>query len=219
MKPADIALLIAKAEPKLEEIYPDSPQSGRGRRATIRSMAVTQVAQQIGMTEAAVWKALQRSKKSTPKPKPLNSGEHRFEFLGVDVTPAFRAQLSAIVTAMKAMSRQLSAAKTSLTTLAVKHGIPAPYLKVWLEEFDALANRTRSLQPVGICPWCKNTATYRKGCVACYGSGWLIRAKAHAVPERLKQPNVVIQNGDEKRVNPDKQAADPVTQDSNPWDE
>lgn len=217
MKNADICALVLKAEPALEELYPDTPKSGAGRRATIRSMAITQVAAKHGLTEEAIRKALRRANKRPVKPRALGSGENRFEFLGVDVSAAFRSKLSDIVSGMKAMSRQLTSAKTSLTTLAAKHGLPPPYLKAWLEEFDSLQARTRSLQPVGVCPWCKNTKSYRDKCPACYGSGWLIRAKAHAVPKRLKQADVVIQNGDEKQVKGLAQAPDPEPE-ANPWE-
>lgn len=218
---ADVRLEVEKAEARMEEIYPDAPSSGPGRRATIRSMAMKAVAEKLGIPVATVqtkWRrAATNPRRATPRER------ENFDYLGVEVSELYRKMLGKVLSAVQSASGHLSSAKSAMAAMAAVHPFPEPKLKQWLGELDALAQRTKGLMPVGVCPWCKNTKSYRDSCVACFGSGYMLRHQAHAVPERLKEPGVIVQNGHEKHVKDLGQAQDraeptvSADEDALPW--
>lgn len=214
-----IRAAVEKAELHFADIYPDSPKSGGGRVKTIRGMAIDHVAEKLGLQRESVVKAYQRSKRE-PRRQTKREVEH-FDYLGVEVNEHFRRMLSSLLTSFRSAMKQLTVVKGHLTTAHAKFGLPEPKLKGWLEEFDSLYQRTKSMQPVGVCPWCKNTKTYKPNCAACFGTGWLTRAQSHAVPDRLRQSDVVIQHGHELKVKNLEQAepvAEEQTEETFPWE-
>lgn len=216
---AQIRAKVEKAELRFEELYPDSPKSGMGRRKTIRGMAFDSVAEELGIKPESVRQAYRRSKVEPRRQTPRERQE--FDYLGVEVSELYRRMLGQVLTGVRTCAQRLSAAKVALATVAAKHPFPEPKLKQWLVDFDALFQRTKGLLPLGICPWCKNTRHYRDNCPACYGSGYLVRAQAHAVPARLKEASVIIQNGHELKSASLPQAADRQETEAEkfPWEE
>lgn len=203
---AQIRAEVEKAELRFEEIYPDSPKAGMGRRKTIRGMAMDHVAEKLGLKLDSVRRAYTRSKK---EPRRLTVREReQFDFLGIEVSEAYRRMLGSVLTSVKTCQQRLGSAKAALAAAVAKHPFPEPKMKQWLAEFDELYQRTKGLMPVGVCPWCKNTKHYRDNCPACFGSGYLMRAQSHAVPARLKDPGVIIQNGHELKSAKLEQAPD-----------
>ncbi len=203
---AQVRELVEKAEARFEETYPDTAKSGPGRRATIRSMALKHVAEKLDMPLSTVQTKYRRAA-TNPRPKTKREKEH-FDFLGVEVTELYRKTLSRVLSGVQSALHHLSATKSAMASMAATQPFPEPKLKQWLGEFDSLYQRTKGLLPVGVCPWCKNTKTYRDNCVACFGTGYMLRHQTHAVPERLKEPGLIIQNGHEKRVKELEQAPD-----------
>lgn len=203
---AQIRAEVEKAELHFEQVYPDSPKSGMGRRKTIRGMAMDHVAEKLGLKLDSVRRAYTRSKK---EPRRLTVREReQFDYLGTDVSEAYRRMLGKVLDGVKTCQQRLGAAKAALVATVAKHPFPEPKIKQWLTEFDELYQRTKGLMPVGVCPWCKNTKHYRDNCPACFGTGYLMRAQSHAVPARLKEPGVIIQNGHEMRSAKLEQAPD-----------
>jgi len=203
---AQIRAEVEKTEARFEETYPDVPSSGPGRRATIRSMAMKHVAEKFDIPLSTIqtkWRrAATNPRRATPRER------ENFDFLGVEVSESYRRMLGKVLNATKSALQHISSAKSAMAAMAAVHPFPEPKLKQWLGELDELYQRTKGLTPVGICPWCKNTKTYRDNCVACFGSGYMLRHQAHAVPERLKEPGLIVQNGHEKRVKDLGQAID-----------
>lgn len=203
---AQLRAEVEKAEARFEETYPDIPSSGSGRRATIRSMAMKHVAEKLGIPMATVqtkWRrASTNPRRATPREK-----EH-FNYLGVDVSESYRRMLGKVLNAVQSAQRHLSSAKSAMAAMAATNPFPEPKLKQWLGELDELFQRTKGMAPVGVCPWCKNTKSYRDNCPACFGTGYMLRHQAHAVPERLKEPGLIIQNGHERRLKNLAQAPD-----------
>ncbi len=202
---------VEKAEARFEETYPDTVKSGKGRRATIRSMAFQHVAEKFDMKLGTVAKKWQRAR-GAPR-RHTKRERDQLDYLGVDVSEAYRRMLGSVLNGVRTCQQRLMGAKGALAAVAARHPFPEPKLKQWLEEFDSLAQRTRGLFPVGLCPWCKNTKTYRPNCAACFGTGYMMRAQLHAVPARLKEPGIIIQHGHERRVkeleqHPDAEEAD-----------
>jgi hypothetical protein len=214
---AEIRALVEKAEVRFEDTYPDTHKAGPGRKATIRSMAMRYVADKLDVPLATIKSKYYRAVKN-PRPATKRERNH-FDLLGVEVSEAYRDMLSKVLSGVQSSITHLSAAKQALTRTAATQPFADPKLKQWLGEFDALYQRTKGLLPVGICPWCKNLKSYRDKCVACYGTGYMLRQQQHAVPERLKSGDVVIQNGQEKKVNGARQASDrpPPGEDPLPW--
>lgn len=215
---AQVRLEVEKAEARFAELYPDAPTSGPGRRATIRGMAFTHVAEKLGMPRDTVLTKWRRAGSSPRRATPREK-EH-FDMLGVEVSELYRKMLGRVLSAVQSSLTHLSSAKSVVASMAATQPFPEPKLKQWLGELDALYQRTKGLMPVGVCPWCKNTKTYRDNCVACFGTGYMLRHQQHAVPERLKEPGLIVQNGHELKAKslaqaPDKDA--PETEDPLPW--
>lgn len=206
---AQVRLEVEKAEARFEELYPDAPTSGPGRRATIRSMAMKHVAEKLDVPLGTIQTKWRRAA-TTPRQKTKREREH-FDYLGVEVSELYRKMLGRVLSGVQNTLSHLSSAKSALAAMAATQPFPEPKLKQWLGEFDALYQRTKGLMPVGVCPWCKNTKTYRDGCVACFGTGYMLRHQAHAVPARLKEAAVIVQHGHEKRVKDLGQAPDKLT--------
>lgn len=203
---AQVRLEVEKAEARFEEMYPDAPTSGPGRRATIRSMAMKHVAEKLDVPLGTVQTKWRRAATS-PRAKTKREREN-FDYLDVEVSEFYRKMLGRVLSGIQNTLGHLSSAKSAIAALAATQPFPEPKLKQWLGEFDALYQRTKGLTPVGVCPWCKNTRTYRDTCVACFGTGYMLRHQAHSVPARLKEPGLIIQNGHEKRVKDLGQAPD-----------
>lgn len=204
---AQIRAEVEKAEARFAETYPDTPRSGGGRRATIRSMALQHVAEKLDIPLNTVCTKYRRAA-TNPRPPTKREREH-FELLGVDVSESYRAMLGRVLSGVQGCLRHLASAKSAIASVAATQPFPEPKLKQFLGEFDALYQRAKGLTPVGICPWCKNTKTYRDKCVSCFGTGYMMRHQQHAVPARLKEPGVIIQNGHELRSSKLAQADDP----------
>lgn len=203
---AQLRAEVEKAEARFEELYPDAPSSGPGRRATIRSMAMKHVAEKLDIPIGTVQTKWRRA--ATNPRRPTKREKENFDYLGVEVSETYRRMLGRVLSAVQSAMGHLSSAKSVIAAMAATQPFPEPKLKQWLGELDALHQRTKGLLPVGVCPWCKNTKTYRDGCVACFGTGYMLRHQAHAVPERLKEKGLIVQNGHEKRVKDLVQAPD-----------
>ncbi len=169
-------------------------------------MAMKSVAEKLDIPLSTVQTKWRRA---ATNPRRVRATEREtFDYLGVEVTESFRRMLRKVLDAVQVAQGHLSTAKSAMAAMAAVHPFPEPKLKHWLGELDALTQRTKGLMPVGVCPWCKNTKTYRDNCVACFGTGYMLRHQAHAVPERLKEPGLIVQNGHEKRVKDLGQATD-----------
>ncbi len=213
---AQVRAAVEAAEKRFEETYPDAPTSGPGRRATIRSMAMKHVAEKLDIPLGTVQTKWRRAG-TNPRRATKREREH-FDMLGVEVSELYRKMLGRVLSAVQSSLTHLSSAKSSVAAMAATQPFPEPKLKQWLGEMDALYQRTKGLMPVGVCPWCKNTKTYRDNCVACFGTGYMLRHQAHAVPERLKEPGLIVQNGSEKRVKDLGQAPDkPEPEEDDAW--
>jgi hypothetical protein len=215
---AQIRAEVEKAEARFTETYPDTDKSGPGKRATIRSMALRHVADKLDLKLHTVQSKYYRAGKS-PRPPTKRERSH-FDMLGVEVSESYRQTLGKVLSGVQSCVTHLNTAKQALARLAATQPFPEPKFKQWLGEFDSLYQRTKGMLPVGICPWCKNLKSYRDTCVSCYGTGYMLRQQQHAVPERLKSADVVIQGGYEKKVNGSAQASDrppPPAEDPLPW--
>ena len=214
---AQVRLEVEKAEKRFEDTYPDTPSSGPGRRATIRSMAMKHVAEKLDMPIGTVQTKWRRAA-TNPRPKTVREREN-FDFLGVEVSELYRKMLGRVLTGVKGALGHLSSAKSAMASTAATQPFPEHQLKRWLEDFDALYQRTKGLVPVGVCPWCKNTKTARDSCVPCARTGYMLRVQQNAVPQRLKEDSkLVIQDGYEKRLNGAAQAPDQEAIDDDPID-
>lgn len=212
---AQVRAEVEKAEARFEETYPDAPTSGPGRRATIRSMAIKHVAEKLGIPRATVLTKWRRA--GTNPRRPTKREREHFDMLGVEVSELYRRTLGKVLSGVQNTLERLSSAKSALAQMVAAQPFPEAKFKQWVGEFDALYQRTKGLMPVGICPWCKNTKSYRDNCPACFGTGYMLRHQAHAVPARLKEPGVIIQNGHEKRLR-DLAQADDKAESTEDWD-
>lgn len=216
----DIRALVEQAEERFAKRYPDLQPTGIGRRATLRSMAMKEVAATLQMDVKTV---RQKWRRAGIEPRRIRAAEkERFDYLGVEVTESFRRMLSNIAGTLKTSQYALSAVKGQLTKLGGNYPHPAPVLGRLLNLVIETHQALKDLEPVGICPWCKNVATLRDACTACHGAGWLPAGKQAIVPKLLRQSDLTLTNGKPATTDTSKQAASPVEEEPPeepfPWD-
>lgn len=218
----DIRALVEQSEERFAKRFPDLQPSGMGRRATLRSMAFKEVAATLQMDVKTV---RQKWRRASIEPRRVRAAEReRFDYLGVEVTESFRRMLSNIAGTLKTGQYALAAVKGQLTKLAGNYPHPAPVLSRLIVLVLEAQQAMKDLEPIGICPWCKNVASLRDTCTACHGAGWMTEGKRAIVPKLLHQSDLTLTNGKPATTDTSKQAESPGddsssdTEDPLPWD-
>ncbi len=203
----EIRALVEQSEERFARRFPDLQPSGMGRRATLRSMAFKEVAATLQMDVKTV---RQKWRRASVEPRRVRKEEReRFDYLGVEVSESFRRMLANIAGTLKTGQYAMSAIKGQLTKLAGNYPHPAPVLSRLIVLVLEAQQALKDLEPVGICPWCKNVAGLRDACTACHGAGWLIAGKRAIVPKLLQQSDVTFANGKPVTTDTTDQAATP----------
>jgi hypothetical protein len=197
----DIRALVEQAEERFAKRYPDLTPSGMGKRATLRSMAFKEVAATLQMDVKTV---RQKWRRAGIEPRRVRKGEReRFDYLGVEVSESFRRMLGNIAGILKTAQYAVSAVRGQITKLAGNYPHPAPIVGRLLNNLNETHDALKALEPVGICPWCKNVAGLRERCTACFSSGWLPASKQAIVPKLLQQTDVTMADGTHIQTNTD----------------
>lgn len=63
------------------------------------------------------------------------------------------------------------------------------------ESLRQLASLARSMQPVALCPYCKDIAAVRATCGACWGGGYVVGTELEAAPAELRDHKCVSYGG------------------------
>lgn len=211
----EVRAMVEQAEERFSKAYPDLETQGVGRRRSIRSMAMNEVASVLGIEVAIV---RQKYKRAGIEPRPVRKQEReRFDYLGVPVTEAYRRMLPNIAGTLNTGTYALGSVKANLTKLVGKYPMPAPLVQRVLVAVDEAMQLLKGLVPVGICPWCKNVETLRDKCVACHGAGYLVASKKNIVPAMLQNRDTTMSGGKiSSSIKVEKQAEVPLVVDDEP---
>jgi ParB-like chromosome segregation protein Spo0J len=181
---------LARALQTLTE--PAAEPRKAGRPKTRRGKALEQIAAEVGRTPNAVRKATEREAKK----RELNV----IELWGRAQPPAwlepvlearagFTDAAAKVQAAMAALTRLGSASQLREGVLGAQHGA--------LKE---VGQQLRLARPAALCAWCKNLPGVVGGCAACRGLGYLTEEELGQVPDKLKDPRVVMVEGRATRV-------------------
>jgi hypothetical protein len=163
-----------------------------GRPKSRRGKALDQIAAEVGRTPNAVRKATERQAKK----RELNV----IELWGREQPPAwldpvlearagFTDAAAKVQAAMAALTRLGSASQLRDGVLGAQHGA--------LKE---VGQQLRLCRPAALCAWCKNLRGVVGNCTACRGLGYLTEEELGQVPDKLKDPRVVMVEGRATRV-------------------
>jgi hypothetical protein len=181
----DLVSAVLAAEPTPEPRKAGRPKSRRGK-------ALDQIAAEVGRTPNAVRKATERQAKK----RELNV----IELWGREQPPAwldpvlearagFTDAAAKVQAAMAALTRLGSASQLRDGVLGAQHGA--------LKE---VGQQLRLCRPAALCAWCKNLRGVVGNCTACRGLGYLTEEELGQVPDKLKDPRVVMVEGRATRV-------------------
>lgn len=166
---------FTEEEATLEEAMPQKPKSSARGRARKR------VASELGISAETVRK---KEWEEATRDKPP---EIRLHALGMTLSAEFKTKVAKAAEYLDAAELDLKRAQAKLTAMANDLGItfPKPRLERLREEIHAQATHVRGLKPVSLCPWCKGLNALQEHCSACFGSGFITKNQAKAIPPEL----------------------------------
>lgn len=161
----------------------------QGRPSTTRGDAIKKVAEQTGLNERTVRRAVEeREREEEQKEEPTKAP---VDMLGFDIEfPAeHSAMIAAIVEAVDTAAQLVSRAQAAITAvenqIAVskefKRRVDTAGMKQRLASAGAFVRQER---PESVCPYCKLT-DQMENCAGCRGSGYLIKTQTKDLPKEL----------------------------------
>lgn len=183
---------FTEEEAILEESMPQKPKSSARGRARKR------VASELGISAETVRK---KEWEEATRDKPP---EIRLHALGMTLSAEFKTKVAKAAEYLDAAELDLKRAQAKLTAMANDLGItfPKPRLERLREEIHAQATHVRGLKPVSLCPWCKGLNALQEHCSACFGSGFITKNQAKAIPPELLDEGhpIVMLDGEPRSI-------------------
>lgn len=188
----DLILEIVKkraANMKPEELT----QGTTGRRRSAESLAMSQVAQQLGINENNLRVAKSRRKKAKegrsetrPAPQPKT-----FELvsLGADVSDELNSAASEVAELLGHATRLMRDARGRIQ--AINTPLPGTSVQALCGSAEELIGALSALAPHSVCPYCKGLQELQKDCTGCDSAGWFGSGQLASAPTKLLDPDDV----------------------------
>ena len=198
-------LILRIVEKRAANMNPeDLPEGTMGRRRSTESLAMAQVAQQLGVKENTLRVAKSRRKKAKqdqekPAAKPKPKG---FELvsLGADVSSELNGSAGRVSELLNHATRLVREAKGQIEEIDTP--LPGTSVQTLCQEADELSRTLSALVPHSVCPYCKNIEELQGDCDGCNSAGWLGGGQLASVPTKLLDPDDVhvVSGGELTRI-------------------